>query len=39
MVRGYMSNTELETAVHAFGSRCSNISRVYRYTMYNVLLL
>lgn len=29
MVRGYMSNTELETAVHAFGSRCSNISRVY----------
>ncbi|PWZ27623.1 Carboxypeptidase SOL1 [Zea mays] len=30
MVRGYMSNTELETAVHAFGSRCSNISRVYR---------
>lgn len=29
MVCGYMSNTELETAVHAFGSRCSNISRVY----------
>ncbi|ONM03035.1 Carboxypeptidase SOL1 [Zea mays] len=31
MVRGYMSNTELETAVHAFGSRCSNISRVYSF--------
>ncbi|PUZ62241.1 hypothetical protein GQ55_4G341000 [Panicum hallii var. hallii] len=29
MTRGYMSNAELETAVHAFGSRCSNISRVY----------
>ncbi|EER89180.1 hypothetical protein BDA96_10G039200 [Sorghum bicolor] len=29
MVRGYMSNAELESAVHAFGSRCSNISRVY----------
>ncbi|ONM03040.1 Carboxypeptidase SOL1 [Zea mays] len=35
MVRGYMSNTELETAVHAFGSRCSNISRVYRVVMFN----
>ncbi|WVZ82597.1 hypothetical protein U9M48_029846 [Paspalum notatum var. saurae] len=29
MARGYMSNAELETAIHAFGSRCSNISRVY----------
>jgi len=31
MARGYMSNAELEIAVHAFGSRCSNISRIYRY--------
>jgi len=30
MARGYMSNAELEIAVHAFGSRCSNISRIYR---------
>jgi len=30
MARGYMSNAELEIAVHAFGSR-SNISRIYRY--------
>ncbi|TKW19614.1 hypothetical protein SEVIR_4G031700v4 [Setaria viridis] len=29
MARGYMSNAELEIAVHAFGSRCSNISRIY----------
>ncbi|TVT97526.1 hypothetical protein EJB05_57230 [Eragrostis curvula] len=29
MVRGYMSNHELENAIHAFGSRCPNISRIY----------
>ncbi|KAF8697640.1 hypothetical protein HU200_035829 [Digitaria exilis] len=29
MARGYMTNAELESAVHAFGSRCSNISRIY----------
>ncbi|XP_039806484.1 carboxypeptidase SOL1-like [Panicum virgatum] len=29
MARGYMSNAELEIAVHAFGSRRSNISRIY----------
>lgn len=41
MVRGYMSNTELETAVHAFGSRCSNISRVYsiKFTHWGTLLV
>uniref|UniRef100_A0A0D3GCR5 Uncharacterized protein n=1 Tax=Oryza barthii TaxID=65489 RepID=A0A0D3GCR5_9ORYZ len=33
LVRGYMSNSELEIAVHAFGSRCPNISRIYRYIM------
>ena len=39
MARGYMSNAELEIAVHAFGSRCSNISRIYRYMMHDTLLL
>ncbi|XP_062228025.1 carboxypeptidase SOL1-like isoform X3 [Phragmites australis] len=29
MVHGYMSNSELEIAVHTFGSRCPNISRIY----------
>ncbi|XP_062233628.1 carboxypeptidase SOL1 isoform X2 [Phragmites australis] len=29
MVYGYMTNPELEVAVHAFGSRCPNISRIY----------
>jgi carboxypeptidase D len=38
MARGYMSNAELEIAVHAFGSRCSNVSRIYRYLMYNTSL-
>uniref|UniRef100_A0A0D9WLQ4 Peptidase M14 domain-containing protein n=1 Tax=Leersia perrieri TaxID=77586 RepID=A0A0D9WLQ4_9ORYZ len=29
LTHGYMSNSELEIAVHDFGSRCSNISRIY----------
>ena len=29
LVRGYMSNSELEIAVHAIGSRYPNISRIY----------
>ncbi|CAN6165163.1 unnamed protein product [Urochloa humidicola] len=29
MAHGYMTNIELETAIHTFGSRCSNISRIY----------
>jgi hypothetical protein len=35
MARGYMSNRELENAIHAFGSRCSNISKIYRYMICN----
>ncbi|KAK6940057.1 Peptidase M14, carboxypeptidase A, partial [Dillenia turbinata] len=29
VAQGYMSNTDLEEAVKAFGKRCSNISRIY----------
>ncbi|CAL9020421.1 unnamed protein product [Prunus brigantina] len=29
VAQGYMTNTELERAIKAFGQRCSNISRVY----------
>uniref|UniRef100_A0A0E0L7Q0 Peptidase M14 domain-containing protein n=1 Tax=Oryza punctata TaxID=4537 RepID=A0A0E0L7Q0_ORYPU len=29
LIHGYMSNSELEIAVHAIGSRCPNISRIY----------
>ncbi|XP_044956926.1 carboxypeptidase SOL1 isoform X1 [Hordeum vulgare subsp. vulgare] len=29
MVRGYMSNFELESAIQDFGRRCANISRTY----------
>ncbi|XP_073000243.1 carboxypeptidase SOL1 isoform X2 [Typha latifolia] len=29
MTHGYMSNSELETAVQEFGKRCANISRIY----------
>ncbi|XP_044363126.1 uncharacterized protein [Triticum aestivum] len=30
MIRGYMSNSELETAIQDFGWRCANVSRIYR---------
>lgn len=31
IVRGYMSNSELEEAMKEFSKRCANISRIYRY--------
>ena len=37
MIRGYMSNSELETAIKDFGWRCANVSRIYRYMMYTFL--
>lgn len=30
VARGYMTNSDLEKAVKAFGKRCGNISRIYR---------
>ncbi|GMN48658.1 hypothetical protein TIFTF001_017813 [Ficus carica] len=30
VAQGYMTNSELEAAIMAFGKRCNNISRVYR---------
>ncbi|KAL6861527.1 hypothetical protein ACP4OV_017227 [Aristida adscensionis] len=38
MVRGYMSNQELEAAVHAFGSRCSNISSIYSHGLHKPVI-
>lgn len=31
VAQGYMTNSELEAAIMAFGKRCNNISRVYRW--------
>ena len=30
VAEGYLTNSELEAAVKAFGKRCSNISKIYR---------
>lgn len=33
VAQGYMTNSDLEKAIKAFGQRCSNISRVYRWLL------